>query len=182
MPIYEFFCPDNNKIYSFLARSLSAAGKTPRCPENAKFRMERVVSPFAVTGRAKEEKADTSGDDLNDPRMESMMADMEREFSGMDEENPDPRQLARMMRRMTELSGEKTPAAMEEMIRRMEAGEDPEKLEEEYGDAFEEFEGGLGDGDAGADAETEPGGIRARLRRRRPSRDPQLYEMSEYID
>ena len=40
MPIYEFFCPGNNKIYSFLARSLGYSGKVPRCPDDAKLPME----------------------------------------------------------------------------------------------------------------------------------------------
>ena len=40
-----------------------------------------------------------------------------------------------MMRKMSSLTGEKIPETMEEMIRRMEAGEDPEKLEEEYDSA-----------------------------------------------
>jgi hypothetical protein len=50
----NFYCPDNRKIYSFFARSLAYAGKTPRCPDNPKLRMERMISRFAVTGRAKE--------------------------------------------------------------------------------------------------------------------------------
>ena len=48
----------------------------------------------------------------------------------MDEANPDPRQLARMMQKMSDLTGEKMPAPMLEMMARMEKGEDPEKLEE----------------------------------------------------
>ena len=69
--------------------------------------------------------------------MEQAMMEMERDFAGMDESNPDPRALARMMRKMSDLTGEKMPGTMEEMIQRMEAGEDPEKLEEEYGEALE---------------------------------------------
>src|SRR5438552_5182 len=127
MPIYEFYCPDNNKLYSFYARSLADAGKTPRCPENAKYRLERVASTFAVTGRAKEKTEFPAAAGMDDSRMEAAMAEMEREFSGMSDENPDPRQLARMMRKMSSLTGEKIPGEMDEMIRRMEAGEDLEK-------------------------------------------------------
>jgi len=58
MPIYEFYCPDNNKLYSFLARSLSMKDKVPRCPDGEAFRLERRVSRFAVIGKAKEETAD----------------------------------------------------------------------------------------------------------------------------
>ena len=90
MPIYEFYSPDTHKIYSFFARSLAYASKTPRCPDNLGARMERVVSKFAVTGRAKEKTEKPVGDDM-DPRMERVMAEMERDMAGMDENNPDPR-------------------------------------------------------------------------------------------
>lgn len=194
MPIYEFYCPDNHKIYSFYARSQAYAGKTPRCPENPRFRMERVVSSFSVTGRAKEQPDLPGGsggaaDPLDDPRMEAAMAQMEREFSGMDEENPDPRQLARMMRKMSDLTGEKMPGQVEEMIRRMEAGEDPEKLEEEYGDALDEFEksgeagGGTGNEEGGEEAAGKAGTAeKLRRARVRPTRDPVLHDMSEFAD
>ncbi len=178
MPIYEFYCPDNHRIYSFYARSLAYSDRTPRCPDGAKLRMERMISKFAITGRAKEKPELPGGADLDDPRMESMMAEMEREFGGMDSENPDPKMLARMMRKMTALSGEKVPGEVDEMIRRMEAGEDPEKLDAEYGDAMENFDpmGGAG----GESAEGEK--LKARLRAlRQPRRDPKLYEMSEFV-
>jgi len=180
MPIYEFFSPQANKIYSFYARSLAMSGKTPRCPDNPKYKMERMVSSFSVTGRAKEEKG---GDDpeagMDDPRMERAMAEMEREFAGMDESNPDPRQLARMMRKMSDLTGEKMPETMEEMIQRMEKGEDPEKLEEEYGDALEDFDPGAGGGESEG-LKDAVGKLRAR--RARPQRDPTLYEMADFVD
>lgn len=169
MPIYEFFSPDTNKVYSFFARSLSQGQKIPRCPDQPGARMERMVSRFAVTGRATENSEPTP----DDPRMERVMAEMEREMSGLDESNPDPRALGRMMRKMTEATGQAMPKDMEQMIRRLEAGEDPEKLEEEFGDAFEGMD--LPD-DPAPNAE---GGARARSRR--PVRDPALYEMSDFI-
>ena len=180
MPIYEFYCPDNHKIYSFFARSLSYSAKTPRCPDNPKHRMEKMISIFAVTGRAKEKPDASGGPDMDDPRMESVMAEMEREMGGMDTENPDPRQLARMMRKVSALTGEKMPAQMEEMIQRMELGEDPEKLEEEYGDVVDESDGfGEGGPDDAPGAELKAG---LRRLRRRAVRDPSLYEMSEFVD
>ena len=179
MPIYEFYCADNHRIYSFLARSLRYAGLTPRCPDNPKFPMERMISNFSVTGRAKEKSEMPGETEADDPRMEAAMAEMEREFGGMDSDNPDPRQLARMMRKMSALTGDKVPAPMEEMIRRMESGEDPEKLEQEFGDAMNEFDPG---GNMEGESDDAPG-LRARLRamRGRPVRDPVLYEMSEFV-
>ncbi len=177
MPIYEFYCPDNHRIYSFLARRLVHSGAVPRCPENPDFKMRKAVSSFAFIGRARE-KTDPGSDDLDDPRMAAMMAEMESEMSGMDEENPDPKAMARMMRKMGEMSGQAMPAAVEEMIARMEKGEDPEKLEEEYGDALENF-----DPAGGGDEADEPGGSPRghRFRLGQPRRDPKLYEMSDYL-
>jgi hypothetical protein len=175
MPIYEYYSPDTNKIYTFFARSLSVGGKIPRCPDNPKARMERIVSKFAVTGRAKE-KPEGDGPDM-DPRMERMMAEMEREMASIDDQNPDPRQLGRLMRKMTEATGQKIPGEMEQMLRRLESGEDPEKLEEEFGEALD----GLGEGEFGAEAEAATGAIRAVLKKKRPARDPKLYEWNDYV-
>ena len=179
MPIYEFYCPDNHRIYSFFARSLAYVGKTPRCPDHPKHKMERMMSRFAVTGRAKEKPDLPPGADMDNPRMDAMMAQMEREISTLDDKNPDPRQLAQLMRKMTSITGDKMPEGMDEMVRRLESGEDPERLEEEMGNLMgdgEMPEGGLGDF-AGESK------IKARLRRLRqqPQRDPVLYEMSEFV-
>ena len=180
MPIYEFYSPDNHTIYSFLARSVRFSGLTPRCPDNPKFRMERMISNFSLTGRAKEKPMAAAESPADDPRMDAAVAEMEREFGGMDSENPDPRQLARMMRKMSALTGDAVPAPMEEMIRRMEAGEDPEKLEAEFGDAMDEFDPS---GGAENEASEAPGAkTLRRLRKRQPVRDPMLYEMSEFVD
>lgn len=180
MPIYEFFCPANNKIYSFYARSLAYAGVTPRCPDGSNLRLEKLLSRFSVTGRAKDEADPAGADTHDDPRMEQAMAEMEREFSSMDMDNPDPRHVARMMRKMTEVSGERMPEQMEEMMRRLEAGESLDKLEEEFGDAPDALGAEPGD-DASQSGDLKK--IREKLRSRRaPVRDPILYEMSEYAE
>ncbi|MCX7887745.1 MAG: cytochrome C [Verrucomicrobiae bacterium] len=181
MPIYEFYSPDTNRIYSFYARSIAYAGKTPRCPDGPQYRMIKLISPFAVIGRAKE-KPETQPADQDDARMEAAMQAMEREFAAIDTENPDPRQLGRMIRRMAELAGERMPPALEEMTRRMEAGEDPEKLEEEYGDALEEMEPPSSDETEATESEkrSRPKSL-PRRPRKPPTRDPTLYDMADYV-
>ncbi len=47
MPIYEFYCPQNNKLYQFLARSLSYRDAVPLCPDNPDFVLEKRVSQEA---------------------------------------------------------------------------------------------------------------------------------------
>jgi len=183
MPIFEFYCPHNHRIYQFLARRADQAGLLPRCPDNPAWPLVREYSPFAVTGRHREEpKGPELPDALDDPRMEAAMAELERDFGDLDDENPDPRQLGHLMRRMSAITGESMPAAMQEMVRRLEAGEDPERLEEEYGDALDEPLPGE-EGGAGGDAADAPGHTRWRslLRRRAPRRDPSLYELADFI-
>src|SRR5258707_180121 len=59
MPIYEYYCPDNHTIYQFFAKTLAQGKTIPRCPENPKFRMKKVVSAFAITsGGTKDEAAE----------------------------------------------------------------------------------------------------------------------------
>ena len=171
MPIYEFYCPDNNKIYQFLARTLSLRDKTPRCPENEAYKLEKRVSRFAFVKGLKEDAGDDPFAGVDESKMEALMAEMERDMGGMDEANPDPKQLGHFMRRMIDLMGDKVPR---EMIKRLESGEDPEKLESEFGDLGE---GGEGDGMDFFSQTVKK--IKAGLKA--PTRDPKLYEMSEFV-
>ena len=151
-------------------------GEVPCCPDGSGYRMEKLVSSFACTGRAKEvvKKEGESGSEM-DPRMEREMMKMADEFSKMDEKNPDPRVMGKMMRRMMEASGQKLPGEMGEMLQRLEKGENPDKLEEEYGDVMEKMDGMEGAGDGKKED------LKMRLRKRLPARrDPKLYEWEEF--
>jgi putative FmdB family regulatory protein len=170
MPIYEFYCSHCHRIYSFLSRTIDTT-KVPACPRCHGTSLTRRVSSFAISkGRSEDQKADAPPD-LDESRMEQVMESMAGDLESMDES--DPRQGARLMRRVFEASGMPVGAPMEEALRRMEAGEDPEKIEQEMGDV-------LG-GDplaAGGAAEGDTKGRLTRLRRRvPPSVDPELYEM-----
>jgi len=187
MPIYEYYCPDNHTIYQFYAKTLAQGQTVPKCPHNPAFRMQKIMSSFAVTGRAKEksEKAagapeGAGGDPAEDARMEAAMNAMEREFANVDEN--DPRAMARMMRRMAELTGEKIDGEMEEVVRKLEEGADPESLEEELGgDAGgmgedDPYGEGMGMGGEKTDTDPKEPKHRFRVKRRAPTRDPQLYD------
>ncbi|MEM9160769.1 MAG: cytochrome C [Verrucomicrobiota bacterium] len=167
-----------------MAKSLSYGDKTPRCPENPEFKMEKRISNFAFIGNAKEPSEEGPMDDMDDAKMDKIMAEMERDLAGFDEDNPDPKQMGHVMRKMAELTGEKLPGEMEEMVKRLEAGEDPEKLEEEYGDVMGD-EDGMGDelGEGGDEGNSTAAKIR-KLRRKMmgPRKDPNLYDMGKYCD
>ncbi len=182
MPILEFYSPDTHTIYQFLARSLADAGRLPRCPDGGASRMEKLVSSFAITGRAKETSGVESGGEEFTPAQEAALMRLTSQMEGLSEENPDPRQVGRLMREMTDILGkDKVPGEMDEMIRRLEGGEDVEKLEDEYGDLMggdaPEMQGGNVE-----DAATASSRLRRALRQRQPARrDPALYEMRDYV-
>jgi hypothetical protein len=189
MPIYEYYCPDNNTLYQFFAKSLAQRDVIPKCPDNPKFRMQKAVSAFAVKTTGKKsttEGADVAGgnppapgDAAEDSRMEAAMSAMESEFANVDEN--DPRAMGRMMRRMAELSGEKIDGEMEEVVRKLEEGADPDALEEQLGDAFPDEGGdadpyGEGPMPGGEKADPKEGKHRYKARRLPPRRDPKLYD------
>lgn len=140
MPIYEYLCPACNRIYSFLARSYDAE-HDPTCPRCGARNLRRQVSRFAVVragGRGAPAGAPDAGppedggtDPLDDPRMERELMRLVQDAEHMDEH--DPRQMGRFMRRMSEVTGEKLDAEMEEAVRRLEAGEDVERVDEDMG-------------------------------------------------
>jgi putative FmdB family regulatory protein len=144
MPIYEFLCTTCNRIYSFHSFKITTE-KVPKCPKCGDADLRKVPSSFGVAASAKASVSD--GDTVSgfdDPRMEREMMRFASELENMDEN--DPRAMAAAVRKMTEIAGEPVTPAMEEMIRRLEAGEDPEKVEEELADAIEEEMGDEGAG------------------------------------
>ena len=166
MPIYEFYCGDCHRIFSFLSRTIDTS-KRPACPRCARPNLERRVSRFAISrGRTKAPETDLPGADVDEAAMERAMEELAGEAEGMDED--DPRQMARVMRKLYETSGMKLDDRMQEAIRRLEAGEDPEKIEEEMGDLLNEDE----------PLTEESGGLRGLARKLRPPTvDETLYDL-----
>lgn len=193
MPIYEFYCPDNHRIYQFFAKTREQAEQTPVCPDNPSFRMVKMLSGFAVLGAAKKSRTEAAGGegergagaggepaeggpgagegveggggmDAEDARVEAAMGELEGVMDTLDEN--DPRQMARVMRRMSEITGERFDEQMEEVVRKLEEGTAPDKLEDQMGDAMP-GDGGEEDGYGGGGYGGRRGG---------PSRDPNLYD------
>ena len=79
--------------------------------------------------------------DFDDPRVEGAMMELERDMEHMDENNP--RHMAHMMRKMKDLMPPgAVPKELDVAIKRLEAGEDPEKIEQDMGDVLGDFMGG----------------------------------------
>lgn len=175
MPIYEFACPRCRRIYSFLSRRINPS-HTPACPKCGSRRLSREISRFALLKGVAEPAADGGTDgpdadgppmpDFDDPRVERAMSELERDMDHLDENNP--RHMAHLLRKMQGLMPDGTlPKEMETAIRRLEAGEDPEKIEEDMGDVLGDFLGGE-DGEGMGGGGRGGGGAY--------SRDPGLYD------
>jgi len=178
MPIYEFYCPHCHLVLHFLSRRVNT-DKTPSCPRCEATDLSRRASPFAISkGRQEDKPKGPPGPGLDEARLERAMEALAGDMESLDEN--DPRQGAHLMRKLFDATGMPVGSGMEEALRRMEAGEDPEKVEEEMGDVLEgDPFGGLLGGEGG-DQEPGAGATQhlARLRRMLPpSVDPELYEM-----
>jgi putative FmdB family regulatory protein len=153
MPIYEFACPKCRKIYSFLSKRLNP-DRLPVCPRCGNKKMSKQLSHFALTRRlaepaAKEESGGDEGmPDFNDPRVARAMTEMERDLEHLDENNP--KHMAHLMRKMKNLMPPgSVPKEMDAAIKRLEAGEDPEKIEADMGDVLGDLMGGEAGGPGG---------------------------------
>lgn len=173
MPIYEFYCEDCHRVFSFLSRTVDTE-KRPACPRCRRPDLARRVSAFAISkGRSEPAAPASEGPpEVDEARLAKAMESLATEAEGMNEE--DPRQAARLMRKLFETAGMPVGGGMEEALRRMEAGEDPEKIEEELGDVFNE--GALpGEGKESPEPSKSLAGLRRRVLP--PSVDPHLYEL-----
>jgi putative FmdB family regulatory protein len=134
MPVYEFYCIDCHTIFNFLSRRVNT-DKRPDCPRCGRHELERRVSLFAFSRGGKEEPVEGLPN-IDEDKLERAMMGLAGEMEGMDEN--DPRQMARLMRRLKETTGMNLGQGMEEAIRRLESGEDPDRIEAEMGDLFDE--------------------------------------------
>ena len=162
MPIYEFFCEDCNRIFSFFSKSVNTT-KQPICPKCKQRTLSRKMSAFAVTGRAKE---DEPGDlPFDESRMERAVEALAGQADSLSED--DPRQAADLMRKLSDMTGMELGPGMQEALKRMEDGDDPERVEAEMGDLLEAEEPFLL---PGRKAVSSAG-------KRPPSRDETLYDL-----
>jgi putative FmdB family regulatory protein len=152
MPIYEYACPKCRVIFNFLSKRVNPAHR-PTCPKCGNKEMRKEMSRFAMTRGLKEPAAKTESEgaeppmpDFDDPRVERAMMDLERDMDHMDENNP--KHMAQMMRKMKDLMPPgAVPKELDIAIKRLEAGEDPEKIEEDMGDVLGDLMGGPGEND-----------------------------------
>ncbi|HRR27596.1 MAG TPA: zinc ribbon domain-containing protein [Acidobacteriota bacterium] len=124
MPVYEYVCRECNRRFSrFFWRISDAEGTRCRCGSS---NLEQLVSRVAFH-RSEESRLES----LADP---AQWGDLE---------NADPRTMGKMMRKLGDELGEELGPEFDEVVDRLEAGEDPDEIEKSMGDVL-----GEGGGDA----------------------------------
>ena len=163
MPIYEFYCKKCHMIFNFFSSTVNT-DKRPLCPRCRKVKLERQMSLFSRV-RHQGEEEDAPMPDIDESKLENAMNLLGREAETLDEN--DPKQAANLMRKLSDMTGMNLGSGMEEALRRMEAGEDPEQIEQEMGDLLEgEDPFSFGDKKSGKS-----------LKKRPPVKDETLYEL-----
>lgn len=164
MPIYEFFCPDCNTVFNFLSRRINT-DKQPDCPRCGREKIQRQMSIFATIGKAKDDEGGDPMAGIDESRMEKAFEGLLREAENINED--DPRQMAGLMRKFSDKTGISLGDSMEEALSRLEAGEDPESVEQDMGDLL----------DAGDSFSLEDMKKKILSGPKPPKRDDKLYEL-----
>jgi putative FmdB family regulatory protein len=113
MPIYEYRCEDCKRRVTVLLRSFSEADRaTPQCPHCQGENLSRLISRVAVL-RSEESRLE----DLADPSS----------LAGLDED--DPKSIGRWMKQMSSELGEDMGPEFDEVVDRLESGQNPEDIE-----------------------------------------------------
>ena len=108
MPIYEYRCAACRRRTSLFVRSATSS-VAPKCEHCGSSKVTRLMSRFAVHRAG-------GGGDLDD-------------MGGLDDvDENDPKSVARWARRMKDEMGEDIGPEFDEMVGRIEAGEDPESV------------------------------------------------------
>lgn len=169
MPILEFYCPNNHRIYQFYARSMADAESTPLCPDGKSFVMQKQVSRFAVLKGAQPQDQGDLFQGLTDQQIQEAMQDLQSGYESLDDKRPDARELGALMKKFEGLLGDRASPELKELIRRLDRGEDPTELEQMFADVEQ-------DRDLFSALKSRLVGAPP------PVRDPKLYEMRDYLE
>jgi putative FmdB family regulatory protein len=142
MPLYEFYCEPCHTIFTFRFMRMDTKA-CPACPVcNAS--LKREISTFAhIVSRGAAATPPDSGDgapqgldDTAAQRMEEAMARMGDRIQALDDDDADPREAVKVMREMAAAGGFHFDKDVKEALARIEAGEDPEKSDQDFADVF----------------------------------------------
>jgi putative FmdB family regulatory protein len=129
VPAYEFRCKDCHRTFTLkYATYAERDAAAPQCPHCGSADLSNLIHRVGVL---------TS----QDSRMERL-SDPSR-LSGIDED--DPRSMGRLMREMSAESGEELGPEFDDVVQRLESGEDPESIENSMPELGGGDEGGMDD-------------------------------------
>ena len=117
MPRYDYRCQSCRKRSVIFQTYAEYGRKKVKCPHCGSTELQRLIGRVRIA-RSEESRLD----ELSDPS----------DWGDVDEN--DPRSMARMMRKMGSELGEDMPGEFDEVVDRLEAGEDPEDIEESMPD------------------------------------------------
>ena len=117
MPRYDYRCQSCKKRSVIFQTYAEYGRKKVKCPHCGSTELQRLIGRVRIA-RSEESRLD----ELSDPS----------DWGDIDEN--DPRSMARMMRKMGSELGEDMPGEFDEVVDRLEAGEDPEDIEESMPD------------------------------------------------
>jgi len=121
MPTYQYYCRSCNARFELFLTYEEYDQKIVTCPTCGSKEVQRRIGRVRI---AKSE--DRRIEDLVDP---SQLAGIE----------DDPRALGRLMRKMGDEMGEDTGPEFDEVVSRLEKGEDPEQIERDMPDLGTDF-------------------------------------------
>ena len=117
MPRYDYRCQSCKKRSVIFQTYAEYGRKKVKCPHCGSTELQRLIGRVRIA-RSEESRLD----ELSDPS----------DWGDVDEN--DPRSMARMMRKMGSELGEDMPGEFDEVVDRLEAGEDPDDIEESMPD------------------------------------------------
>lgn len=126
MPTYDFICNACEKRFDVFMTFSEYGNKPVNCAYCGNDKVRRRLTRVRIA-RSDESRLESAADD----------------FSGFEGLEDDPRALGQMMRKLGGEMGEDLPSEFDEVVDRLEAGQNPEEIESVLPD--------LGEGDSGAE-------------------------------
>ncbi|MBQ7188110.1 MAG: zinc ribbon domain-containing protein [Kiritimatiellae bacterium] len=137
MPLYEFYCGPCHTIFTFRSHRVDTT-TVPPCPVCGKpLKREVSLVNSCIAGKVAE-PGSYDNDELANAKTEELIAQMSNRMMEMEGDDAEPADAVRMMRELARTSGLKFNKDVEEAFARIESGEDPEKIDQEFQEVFDE--------------------------------------------
>ena len=175
MPLYEFYCGPCHAVFTFRAARVDTE-TVPVCPRCGAA-LRREVSSFAYIMRGAVQEPGSEASEGGANRMDEVAAQLTERLQAMDDDGADPREAVKVMRELASAGGLRFNKEVQEAMGRIEAGEDPEKIDETFKEVFD-AENPFAEGDSDGIRR----GVSWLRRLRDPARDPKWYDMPQKGD